>query len=76
MIEYRIVPLMVCSAKIGEELNAAAITRGLGGEVRRTNVCKIGFHVQDAVFLLLCLIPYALWILQMTGAAFVSGGAA
>ena len=75
MIEYRIVPLMVCSAKIGEELNAAAITRGLGGEVHRTNVCKIGFHVQDVVFLLLCLIPYVLWILELTGMVFVSGGA-
>lgn len=67
MLEYRLVPLMVCSAKIGEELNAAAITRGLGGEVRRTNVCKIGFHIQDVFFLLLCFLPYALWIAEMTG---------
>lgn len=34
MIEYRLIPLMVCSAKLGEELNAAAITRGLGGDVK------------------------------------------
>lgn len=27
MIEYRLLPLLVCSARIGEELNAAAITR-------------------------------------------------
>ena len=74
MIEYRIVPLMVCSAKIGEELNAAAITRGLGGEVRRTNVCRIGFHAQDYLFLLLCLIPYVLWILEMVGVTFLQGG--
>ena len=65
MVEYRLVPLMVCSAKIGEELNAAALTRGLGGEVRRTNVCNIGFHIQDFIFILLCLIPYVVWIAGM-----------
>ena len=30
MFEYRIVPLMTCCVKIGEELSAAALTRGLG----------------------------------------------
>ena len=54
MIEYRLIPLMVCSAKIGEELNAAAITRGLGGDVKRTNVCRIGFHFQDYIVVLIC----------------------
>lgn len=63
MLEYRLVPLMVCSAKIGEELNAAALTRGLGGNVRRTNICKIGFHFWDWILILLCLVPYALWII-------------
>lgn len=60
MVEYRLIPLMVCSAKIGEELNAAAITRGLGGDVRRTNVCKIGFHIQDYILIFICLIPYVI----------------
>lgn len=65
MVEYRMVPLMVCSAKIGEELNAAALTRGLGGEVKRTNVCQIGFHVQDWILLALSLVPYIVWIGSM-----------
>ena len=65
MLEYRLVPLMVCSAKIGEELNAAALTRGLGGEVRRTNVCRIGFHVQDWIFTALCLVPYVIWVIDL-----------
>ncbi len=67
MIEYRLVPLMTCCAKIGEELSAAALTRGLGGEVRRTNICKIGFHAQDVLVLLLCLIPYTVLVLQFFG---------
>ena len=59
------VPLMVCLAKIGEELNAAALTRGLGGDVRRTNICKIGFHLQDFIFLGICLVPYILWFIDL-----------
>lgn len=67
MVEYRLVPLMVCTAKIGEELNAAALTRGLGGEVRRTNICQIGFRLPDICFMLLCLVPYVVWIGSMIG---------
>lgn len=51
MIEYRLIPLMVCSVKIGEELSAAALTRGLGGSAKRTNICKIGFGFWDYFFL-------------------------
>ncbi|MBQ4464961.1 MAG: energy-coupling factor transporter transmembrane protein EcfT [Oscillospiraceae bacterium] len=64
-IEYRLVPLMVCSVNIGSELSAAALTRGLGTKVRRTNICKIGFHVQDVAVLLLTGVPYALWLFEL-----------
>lgn len=40
MLEYRIVPLMVSIAKIGEELSAAALTCGLGAPQKRTNICN------------------------------------
>lgn len=49
MLEYRIVPLMISVVKIGEELSAAALTRGLGGPEKRTNICTIGFGMLDAV---------------------------
>ena len=55
MLEYRIVPLMVSIAKIGEELSAAALTRGLGAPQKRTNICKIGFGVLDIFFFLLSI---------------------
>lgn len=64
MIEYRLVPLMVSVVKIGDELSAAALARGLGAPVKRTNICKIGFHVQDIVIILLCLLCFALFFLQ------------
>ncbi|MPM34249.1 Energy-coupling factor transporter transmembrane protein EcfT [bioreactor metagenome] len=67
MLEYRLIPLLTCSSKIGEELSAAALTRGLGGDVRRTNVCEIGFHIQDVAMMLLCAIPYALLVFSWFG---------
>lgn len=67
ILEYRIIPLMTCCVKIGEELSAAALTRGLGGEVRRTNVCNIGFKLPDIVFILINIVPYVLWIQDIVG---------
>jgi energy-coupling factor transporter transmembrane protein EcfT len=67
MIEYRIIPLMVSVVKIGDELSAAALTRGLGAPVKRTNICKIGFHWQDILLILfsvLCLSVYLVQVLR------------
>ncbi|TCK98725.1 energy-coupling factor transport system permease protein [Natranaerovirga hydrolytica] len=58
MIEYRMIPLLMSIVKIGEELSAASLTRGLGNSVKRTNICKIGFHLQDMVLLLLASITF------------------
>ena len=58
---------MVCSVNIGSELSAAALTRGLGVGVRRTNICQIGFHLQDFAVLLLTASVYVLWILGIAG---------
>jgi energy-coupling factor transport system permease protein len=62
MLEYRLVPMMMCSLKIGEELSAAALTRGLGAPVNRTNISKIGFHAQDVVLMLVCALSLAVYI--------------
>lgn len=51
MVEYRLVPLMVSVVKIGDELSAAALTRGLGAPVKRTNVCQIGFHMYNILLI-------------------------
>jgi energy-coupling factor transport system permease protein len=66
MLEYRLVPMMMCSLKIGEELSTAALTRGLGAPVKRTNICNIGFHAPDLVFMAICvaaLAVYAQWLI-------------
>ncbi|MFR1114508.1 MAG: energy-coupling factor transporter transmembrane component T [Blautia sp.] len=69
ILEYRIVPMMICSVKIGEELSAAALTRGLGGPIKRTNICRLSLQIQDIVFLLICLGTFAaqIYILATRG---------
>lgn len=67
MLEYRLIPLLTCSVKIGDELSAAALTRGLGGNVKRTNVCEIGFHIQDILMILLCFSAFFMLILSSLG---------
>ena len=60
MIEYRLIPLMISVIKIGDELSAAALTRGLGAPVKRTDICKIGFHIQDIIMFILCIAGFVL----------------
>lgn len=64
MIEYRLVPLMVSVVKIGDELSAAALTRALGAPVKRTNMCRIGFGIQDVVCMLLCILCFGVFLFQ------------
>lgn len=47
MIEYRMIPLLFSCVNIGDELSAAAITRGLGGKVKRTSVEELRLRFID-----------------------------
>lgn len=49
LIEYRFIPMMISTVKIGEELSAAALTRGLDNPAKRTNITKVGFTACDVV---------------------------
>ena len=57
ILEYRLIPLMISIVKIGDELSAAALTRGIGAPEERTDICKIGFHIQDIILFALCADP-------------------
>lgn len=50
-LEYVTIPLIVSIAKIGDELSAAAISRGLGGLRKRTSVVKVSFTKYDLFIL-------------------------
>jgi energy-coupling factor transport system permease protein len=57
LLEYRMVPLLISLVRIGDELTAAALTRGLGGSRRRTHVCRTGFGRRDLFVALAALVP-------------------
>lgn len=56
-LEYHLVPLMMSIIKIGNDISAAALTRGLGKPVKRTSRCEINFGGWD--FLLFFIIGLA-----------------
>ena len=65
LIEYRFIPLMIsvvevwvdiyaaALARLGDDLSAAALTRGLDNPVRRTNITKVGFTGWDLLAVLI-----------------------
>lgn len=53
LIEYRFIPLMISVVKIGEDLSAAALTRGLDNPVKRTNITEIRFTGYDVLTVIL-----------------------
>lgn len=60
LLEYRLIPLMISTVKIGEELSAAALTKGLDSESERTSIARIGFGFYD-VIVLAALAAMILW---------------
>ncbi|HBG65837.1 MAG TPA: energy-coupling factor transporter transmembrane protein EcfT [Treponema sp.] len=67
IIEYRLIPMMTCSVRIGQELSAASLTRGLGGPDKRTNICRIGFAFWDWVVFASLAGGIALTVLRASG---------
>lgn len=66
ILEYRVVPLILSVVKIGDELSAAALTRGLGGLKHRTTISNIGFTFCDAIIALLS-VGLLIWALLWGG---------
>lgn len=54
-LEYVTIPLIVSIAKIGDELSAAALSRGLGGLKKRTSIVDIHFTKYDFVIFLVSI---------------------
>ena len=63
MFEFRMIPLLFSCVNIGEELSAAAITRGLGGEVKRSSLIELKLGLAD--YLLMAFLTAATVIFVM-----------
>ncbi|MCR5785645.1 MAG: energy-coupling factor transporter transmembrane protein EcfT [Eubacterium sp.] len=62
-LEYRMVPLIGACTVIGEELSAAAMTRGLEVGVQRSCIWTIKFGIWDYLLMLFCAACYIWWII-------------
>lgn len=62
LLEYRTVPVMMSVVKIGDELTAAALTRGLEATRYRTNICQVGFRIQDYLLILFSIICFTIYV--------------
>ncbi|MCR5205298.1 MAG: energy-coupling factor transporter transmembrane protein EcfT [Lachnospiraceae bacterium] len=63
MIEFRMIPLLFSCVNIGDELSAAAITRGLGGKVKRTSVVVLKLRAADYLLILGFILATVVFIL-------------
>ena len=64
MLEGAIIPLMLRSANIAEELAASSIARGIDSGQKRTSIEKLRFKIQDAICLLIFV---ALFVVVISG---------
>ncbi|MDD3139573.1 MAG: energy-coupling factor transporter transmembrane component T [Lachnospiraceae bacterium] len=62
LLEYKLVPIMMSTVRIGDELSAASLTKGLGNQIKRTNMCEIGFSAYDVVLMLIVLLSFGVFL--------------
>lgn len=60
-VEYRMVPLIASCSVIGEELSAAAMTRGLDVGKQRSCIWNIRFGATDLAVIVLCAACFVWW---------------
>ena len=51
-IEYVLVPIMMSTVRIADELSAASLTKGLSAGGRRTHICQVSIKFYDWVLML------------------------
>ena len=54
-VEYEVVPLMMSTLRIGDELSAASLTKGLNAGKPRTHICHVKMELWDWALVVLSL---------------------
>ena len=60
-LEYMLIPLLMSTATIAEELAAASLARGLDSGEKRTCIVDVRFRVQDYLAVLFCVFMLVWW---------------
>lgn len=61
-MEYEFVPVMMSTVRIADELSQASLTKGLGGAIKRTHICEVGFRVRDYALIVLLTVVLLLFM--------------
>ncbi|MBQ7920720.1 MAG: energy-coupling factor transporter transmembrane protein EcfT [Lachnospiraceae bacterium] len=61
-MEYELVPVMMSTVRIADELSQASLTKGLGGDIKRTHICEVGLRIRDYVLMLFLLVVTVLFV--------------
>lgn len=61
-MEYELVPVMMSTVRIADELSQASLTKGLGGPVKRTHICEVGFRVRYYFLIVLLMVVFILFM--------------
>lgn len=61
-MEYELVPVMMSTVRIADELSQASLTKGLGGTIKRTHICEVGFRVRDYALIVLLTVVLLLFV--------------
>ncbi|MCM3293289.1 energy-coupling factor transporter transmembrane protein EcfT [Paenibacillus sp. MER 180] len=63
-MEHLLVPLLIRSSKVSEELSAAALSKGVDANGKRTSATDVRFRIMDAGYALLCVLTaiLLLWL--------------
>ena len=61
-LEYVIIPLLMNSNNVSQDLSVAALTKGIGMEGKHTSISTIRFGAFDMFYMILCTIPLILYL--------------
>ena len=59
-LEYVLIPLLMNSNNVSQDLSVAALTKGIGMEGIHTSITEIRFRWVDAAYMIVCTIPLLL----------------
>ncbi len=60
-LEYILIPLLMNSSSVAEDLTAAALTRGISLEGKHTSMVEISMKAFDWFYIVLCSMPFILF---------------
>lgn len=63
-LEYVMIPLLMNSNNVSQDLSVAALTKGIGIEGAHTSIQNIRFGAVDVLYMLLCTAPVLLYLLK------------